>query len=206
MNGWVGEYKVIPSDSLGLNGSWDRLLLSALVGSFPRVHYRMSPGFWLQNDAAWLVILPIPPFAPRPVFLLAGVLAGPVPRATGPGSSRLSRIVFFHNGDLFLGQIIQPVDQAVDTAVGDLNLALEHGLGRGRLGGGQFLVQGQHAGLEISPHTLRHTFGTRLVRGKGIDLVTVAAMMGHESLETTAIYTQPSEEDMAEAVETLGVE
>ena len=65
---------------------------------------------------------------------------------------------------------------------------------------------GQRAGLEISPHTLRHTFGTRLVRRKGIDIVTVAAMMGHESLETTAIYTQPSEEDMAEAVETLGVE
>ena len=28
-------------------------------------------------------------------------------------------------------------------------------------------------------------------------------MMGHESLDTTAIYTRPSEEDMAEAVETL---
>jgi len=37
-------------------------------------------------------------------------------------------------------------------------------------------------------------------------LVTVAAMMGHESLDTTAIYTRPSEEDMAEAVETLAVE
>jgi len=37
-------------------------------------------------------------------------------------------------------------------------------------------------------------------------LVTVAAMMGHESLDTTAIYSQPSEEDMTEAVETLSVE
>ncbi len=26
-------------------------------------------------------------------------------------------------------------------------------------------------------------------------------MMGHASLDTTAIYTQPTEEDMAEAVE-----
>jgi integrase/recombinase XerC len=65
---------------------------------------------------------------------------------------------------------------------------------------------GQRAGLEISPHTLRHTFGTRLVRGKTVDLVTVAAMMGHDSLDTTAIYTRPSEEDMAAAVETLGIE
>ena len=65
---------------------------------------------------------------------------------------------------------------------------------------------GQGAGLEISPHTMRHTFGTRLVRRKGVDLVTVAAMMGHESLDTTAIYTQPSEEDMADAVEALWAE
>ena len=62
---------------------------------------------------------------------------------------------------------------------------------------------GQRAGLEISPHTLRHTFGTRLVRENGVDLVSVATMMGHESLETTALYTQPSEEDMAEATEQL---
>jgi site-specific recombinase XerD len=62
---------------------------------------------------------------------------------------------------------------------------------------------GQRAGLSISPHTLRHTFGTRLVRASGIDLVTVASLMGHESLDTTALYTQPTAEDMAEAVESL---
>jgi len=65
---------------------------------------------------------------------------------------------------------------------------------------------GQRAGLTISPHTLRHTFGTRLARSKEVDLVTVATMMGHESLDTTAIYTRPSESDMAEAVETLAVQ
>ena len=65
---------------------------------------------------------------------------------------------------------------------------------------------GERAGVELSPHTLRHTFGTRLVRRKGVDLVTVAAMMGHESLDTTAMYTRPSEDDMAEAAETLTVE
>jgi len=65
---------------------------------------------------------------------------------------------------------------------------------------------GQRAGLTISPHTLRHTFGTRLARSKDVDLVTVATMMGHESLDTTALYTRPSEEDMANAVEKLAVE
>jgi site-specific recombinase XerD len=29
---------------------------------------------------------------------------------------------------------------------------------------------GKHAGLAISPHTLRHTFGTRLARSKDVDL------------------------------------
>jgi len=64
---------------------------------------------------------------------------------------------------------------------------------------------GQQAGLDISPHALRHTYGTRLVREEGVDLVTVATMMGHKSLDTTAIYTQPSEEDMARAAEKLSV-
>jgi site-specific recombinase XerD len=62
---------------------------------------------------------------------------------------------------------------------------------------------GERAGVELSPHTLRHTFGTRLVRSGEVDLVTVSAMMGHESLDTTAIYTHPTEDDMAEAAETL---
>ncbi len=62
---------------------------------------------------------------------------------------------------------------------------------------------GQWEGLEISSHTLRRMFGTRLVRMKGVDLVTVAALMTHESLDTTAIYTRASEEDVAEAVVNL---
>ena len=59
---------------------------------------------------------------------------------------------------------------------------------------------------EVLPHTLQYTFGTRVVGRKGVDLVAVAAMMEPESLETTAIYTQMSEEDMVEAVERLAAE
>jgi site-specific recombinase XerD len=51
---------------------------------------------------------------------------------------------------------------------------------------------------------LRHTFGTRLLRESGTDLVTVAALMGHASIATTQIYTQPGEADMIRAVEKLG--
>ena len=59
------------------------------------------------------------------------------------------------------------------------------------------------AGVEAAPHMLRHTFGTRLVREQGIDLVTVARLMGHENVNTTAIYAAATEEDLARAVEGL---
>lgn len=61
------------------------------------------------------------------------------------------------------------------------------------------------AGLEdVHPHVLRHTFATRLLREAGADLVTVAELLGHESLNTTARYTRPSEKDLRAAVERLG--
>jgi len=59
------------------------------------------------------------------------------------------------------------------------------------------------AGLEdVSPHTLRHTFG-KLALDEGENLVTVAHLMGHSWLDTTAIYTQPSQRDLEDAVEKL---
>jgi integrase/recombinase XerC len=63
---------------------------------------------------------------------------------------------------------------------------------------------GDAAEVEVTPHVLRHTFATRLLREVKADLVTVAALLGHSSVATTAIYTQPSEEDKTKAVEGLG--
>jgi integrase/recombinase XerC len=63
---------------------------------------------------------------------------------------------------------------------------------------------GKAAGVEVTPHRLRHTFATRLLREAKADLVTVAALLGHASIATTAIYTRPSEADLEQAVERLG--
>jgi integrase/recombinase XerC len=63
------------------------------------------------------------------------------------------------------------------------------------------------AGLEdeVTSHLLRHTFGTELTR-KGVDIVTVAELMGHASLETTRLYTRPAAEDMQRAVDLLSAD
>jgi site-specific recombinase XerD len=59
------------------------------------------------------------------------------------------------------------------------------------------------AGLaDVTPHTLRHSFGKGLL-DSGVDLVAVAALLGHSRLETTAIYTHPSERDLEHAVQQL---
>jgi integrase/recombinase XerD len=59
-------------------------------------------------------------------------------------------------------------------------------------------------GFRVSPHTLRHSFA-RHALDAGADLVTVSSLLGHQRLETTAIYTRPSEKDLAEAVARLEV-
>ncbi len=60
------------------------------------------------------------------------------------------------------------------------------------------------AGIEdASPHVLRHTFATLLLREHKTDLVTVADLLGHENVNTTARYARSTEADRQAAVEKL---
>jgi site-specific recombinase XerD len=63
------------------------------------------------------------------------------------------------------------------------------------------------AGLDdhATAHVLRHTFATRLVHG-GTDLVVVADMLGHASLDQIRRYTLPTAADRREALKHLPVD
>jgi integrase/recombinase XerC len=64
---------------------------------------------------------------------------------------------------------------------------------------------GRLAGVEVTPHRLRHTFCKMLVDA-GESLDRVAMLAGHANLNTTARYTRPGAEDLERAVEKLAWE
>lgn len=69
----------------------------------------------------------------------------------------------------------------------------------------QMAQLGRAISLPLSPHLLRHTFGKSLVDA-GVSLDRVAALLGHSNVNTTAIYTMPSQVDLQRAVDKISWE
>jgi integrase/recombinase XerD len=58
---------------------------------------------------------------------------------------------------------------------------------------------GRAIGLDVSPHALRHTCATHLLRG-GASIRHVQELLGHRSLATTALYARVAIEDLREVL------
>jgi len=61
---------------------------------------------------------------------------------------------------------------------------------------------GRKAGISkrLSPHRLRHTFATHLVK-EGVDLLTISKLLGHRQMSSTQIYLHLTAEDLRHAAE-----
>ena len=53
---------------------------------------------------------------------------------------------------------------------------------------------------EISPHKLRHSFASHLLKN-GVDLRLIQELLGHEDISTTERYTHLQNEDMIKTYE-----
>jgi len=58
--------------------------------------------------------------------------------------------------------------------------------------------QRSRVGIPLSPHRLRHTFATHLVRA-GVGLVTIRDLLGHRHITSTQIYLHVTAEDLRHA-------
>jgi len=60
------------------------------------------------------------------------------------------------------------------------------------------------ANKRVSPHTIRHTTATHLLRA-GVDINTIRAWLGHVSLNTTNVYAEVDLEMKAKALATCEI-
>ncbi|MHB1675034.1 MAG: hypothetical protein ACYCSP_12380 [Acidobacteriaceae bacterium] len=55
--------------------------------------------------------------------------------------------------------------------------------------------------IPVTASSLRHSFALKFLEKNPGKLIELAALLGHESLDTTAVYLRPSQEEMTAGVE-----
>ena len=88
-----------------------------------------------------------------------------------------------------------------DNATQSLLLGQRGAIGRGAV---EIILAkyGEELGIKVTPHMLRHSLAYRLIK-TGTPMTTIKDILGHESILTTVLYTQTTEQDKADALQGL---
>ncbi len=117
------------------------------------------------------------------------------------GKGNKERFVYFNNHSKeFLNLYLEKSRKILDTKKSPYLLLNKNGTRLTARGIRLILdkiIEKSSLNLDISPHTLRHTFATHLLEA-GCDILSVQELLGHESLRATQVYTHITDKKLKE--------
>jgi len=182
---------------------------------------RLPRGILTESQARRLMAVPFPgsPIGKRDRAILellygSGIRLGEAARADVSDLDLRRRVLLVRSGkgkkdrvvpvparaaialDTYLAQARPELVKRADAAL----FVSRHG-GRLSLVGLRAIVKrhGRAIGVALTPHALRHTCATHLLRG-GADIRHLQELLGHRCLSTTALYTRVAIEDLRQLI------